>query len=109
MLSVEKNYDFLKRFRKIHQPDRRTVFRNANVDEVMIDQSWSIYCENECADEIKKTVADLQDYLQVSQFHFQSCLSLHVSSEMRFLYSLSSGPINEEIITNGFKDQILDR
>ena len=67
MLSVEKNYDFLKRFRKIHQPDRRTVFRNANVDEVMIDQSWSIYCENECADEIKKSVADLQDYLQVSQ------------------------------------------
>lgn len=66
MLNIEKNYDFLKRFRQIHKPDRRTVFRAAGADEIMLDESWSIYCGSESSNEIKRAADDLQDYLFVS-------------------------------------------
>ena len=61
MLNIEKNYDFLKRFRQIHKPDRRTVFRAAGADEIMLDESWSIYCGSESSNEIKRVADDLQD------------------------------------------------
>ena len=63
MLNIEQNYDFLKRFRQIHQPNRRTVFRPAQEDEVLLDESWSIYLPINSEDSVKKAALDIQDYL----------------------------------------------
>ena len=63
MLNIEQNYDFLKRFRQIHQPNRRTVFRPAKEDEVLLDESWSIYLPINSEDSVKKAALDIQDYL----------------------------------------------
>lgn len=62
MLNIEQNYDFLKRFRQIHQPNRRTVFRPAQENEVLLDESWSIYLPINSEDSVKKAAIDIQDY-----------------------------------------------
>ena len=66
MLNVEKNYDFLKRFREIHKVGRRTVFRTAGSDEVMLDETWNIYLADADSIAERRAVDDMQDYLNVS-------------------------------------------
>lgn len=63
-MTNEKNFDFLKRMRCIHIPERRTVFRKAAPAEVEITEQWSISCDEAPAS--LRAARDFQDYLQCS-------------------------------------------
>ncbi len=65
-MKIEQNYDFLKRFRVIHQPGRRRKFHAANPDEIQIDSSWWIRLPENLTDAESRTAYDFQDYLQRS-------------------------------------------
>lgn len=62
---MEQNYDFLKRFREIHQPGRRTVFRPAGSGEIEITSGWYLSIEPDSAAALR-AVYDFQDYMQQS-------------------------------------------
>jgi len=62
---MEKNYDFLKRFQIIHQPDRRTVFDLPD-NSVEITSQWLIRVPAAPGAAEIRAAEDLLDYLKVS-------------------------------------------
>ena len=62
----EASFDFLKRFRTIHQPDRRDLARRAAADEVEIRSGWKICVGEAAAPAVRCAAGDLADYLRVS-------------------------------------------
>jgi len=62
----EKNYDFLKRLRVIHQPERRNRMLKPGLDEVSIDENWKIVISAQSSPLIRRAALDFQDYLLTS-------------------------------------------
>ena len=62
----ENNYDFLKRMREVHHPDRRD--RNAVIspNEIEFDNSWAIVIPTGAGALIRRAATDFQDYLLTS-------------------------------------------
>lgn len=77
-MKIEQNYDFLKRFRIIHQPGRHCRTHAAKPDEIQIDHTWQIFLPKKSTEAERCTAYDFQDYLQQSME-----LSLPVNSENR--------------------------
>ena len=65
-MKVEKNYDFLRRMREIHKPDRRNHELKPREGETVIDSRWCIAVKEGAPEMIRKAACDLQDYLFVS-------------------------------------------
>ena len=65
-MQQEKNYDFLKRMRIVHQPDRRDVAAVLNSDETALDNSWKIVIPAGAGPLIRRAADDFQDYLFTS-------------------------------------------
>lgn len=63
---AEENYDFLKRMRVIHKPNRRDISLTRASDEVEIDNSWKIVIDFNAPDLVRHAASDFQDYLLVS-------------------------------------------
>ena len=62
----EKNYDFLKRMREVHKPDRRDTRAVPAADEIEIDGSWKLVIPAGAGRLLRRAAADLQDYLFTS-------------------------------------------
>ncbi len=65
-MKEEKNYDFLRRMREIHKPDRRNHDLKPCEGETVIDSAWTIAVRKDAPEMIRKAACDLQDYLFVS-------------------------------------------
>ena len=65
-MMTENNYDFLKRMRVIHKPDRRDFSLVQNSNEIVIDNSWKIVIPETASKLIRRAADDLQDYLFTS-------------------------------------------
>jgi hypothetical protein len=63
---TEKNYDFKKRMRVVHLPDRRDFAVRTGAAEVLLDESWSIVLADDFGQGGDKAATDFQDYLGVS-------------------------------------------
>ena len=59
----ENNYDFLKRMRVIHKPDRRDASIQASDNELVLDNSWQIVIPVNASAVICRAARDMQDYL----------------------------------------------
>ena len=62
-MKPEQNYDFLKRFKEIHQPGRRTAFRPAADGEIIIDGGWHISVATDAPAAALRAACDFQDYM----------------------------------------------
>ena len=62
----EKNYDFLRRMREIHRPDRRNPELSKAAGELELDATWKLFLEPGFAAGAEKAMLDLQDYLYQS-------------------------------------------
>ena len=60
---MEKNYDFLKRMRVIHKPNRRDAAATPSAQEIEITNSWQIAVKQNCAEQVLQAAEDFQDYL----------------------------------------------
>ena len=85
-MKSEQNYDFLKRFRVIHQPGRRTVFREPETSEIVIDDSWHIRISPEATGSESKTAYDFQDYLQKSMGIFLPVFCSEIPAKNEILF-----------------------
>ena len=65
-MQPEKNFDFLKRMRQIHQPDRRDPEAVPNKNETAIDNSWKIVIPAGAGPLVRRAASDFQDYLLTS-------------------------------------------
>ena len=63
----EQNYDFIKRLRAVHQPDRRNLLLRPETDELEIDSDWKIVIGCKARSLVRRAAEDFQNYLQVSQ------------------------------------------
>jgi hypothetical protein len=65
---MEQNYEFRKRLRQVHRPNRINPDLRPDADECAIDPNWAIVLPDDSAsDKVVRTAAlDLQDYLQIS-------------------------------------------
>lgn len=62
----EKKYDFRQRHWEYHKPDRRNPERNANADEIILDETWAIGCNAPNGSICDIAVKDFRDYLEKS-------------------------------------------
>ena len=62
----EKNYDFLKRMRVVHKPDRRDMTVKPKTGEIVLDNSWKIVIPAGAGQLVRRAASDFQDYLFVS-------------------------------------------
>mgnify|MGYP000847810071 FL=1 len=62
----ERNYDFLRRMREIHRPDRRDLQAVPAAHEVAITEDWLLALGAGFAGGGRKALLDFQEYLQVS-------------------------------------------
>ena len=62
----EKNYDFLKRMRTVHKPDRRDMTAEPKPGEIALDDSWKIVIPAGAGQLVRRAASDFQDYLFVS-------------------------------------------
>ena len=62
----EKNYDFLRRMREIHRPDRRNLELGKAADELEVDASWRLVLAPGFAVGAEKALLDFQHYLYQS-------------------------------------------
>lgn len=60
---MEKNYDFLKRMRVIHKPNRKDPSAVKTAQEIVIDSSWKIAVAAGSSDLVQTAADDFQDYL----------------------------------------------
>ena len=71
---MEKNFDFLKRMRVVHQPNRRDWQQSITVSlenlpepgEILLDNSWKIVIPTSAGQLIRRAADDFQDYLFTS-------------------------------------------
>ena len=65
---MEQNYEFRRRLRQLHRPDRIDPVLRAGSDECAVDNKWTIVLpDTDIADKVLRTAAmDFQDYLQTS-------------------------------------------
>lgn len=63
---MEKNFDFLKRMRVVHQPGRRDWTAKPEPGEIMLDNSWKIVIPTAAGQLIRRAADDFQDYLFTS-------------------------------------------
>ena len=59
----EKNYDFLKRMREVHKPDRRDPSLKPADGEFEIHSSWRIVIGSGASKLVRRAADDFQDYL----------------------------------------------
>ena len=62
----EKNYDFLKRMREVHKPNRRDQQAKPAADEIEIDNSWKLVIPAGAGKLLRRAASDFQDYLFTS-------------------------------------------
>lgn len=62
----EHNYDFLKRMREIHRPNRRDFQAVPAANEVALNKDWLLALGSGFACGGEKAVLDFQEYLQIS-------------------------------------------
>ena len=62
----ERNYDFLKRMREIHRPNRRDFQAVPAANEVAINEDWQLILRTGFASGGEKALLDFQEYLQIS-------------------------------------------
>ena len=63
---MEKNFDFLKRMRVVHQPNRRDWTAKPEPGEILLDNSWKIVIPTSAGQLIRRAADDFQDYLFTS-------------------------------------------
>ncbi len=65
---MEQNYEFRKRLRQVHRPNRVNPDLSPKTDECAVDQNWTIVLADDSAsDKVARTATvDLQNYLQAS-------------------------------------------
>ena len=64
-MMTENNYDFLKRMRVIHKPDRRDFSLVQNSNEIVIDNSWKIVIPETASKLIRRAADDLKKAARV--------------------------------------------
>ena len=62
----EKNYDFLKRMRQVHKPNRRDRQVKPDANEIEIDNSWKLVIPAGSGKLVRRAASDFQDYLFTS-------------------------------------------
>ena len=60
---MEKNYDFLKRMRVVHKPNRRDASAVMTEQEIALDANWKIVVPEAASELVKLAASDFQDYL----------------------------------------------
>ena len=65
-MQQEKNYDFLKRMRTVHKPDRRDMTVKPEPGEIALDNTWKIVIPAGAGQLVRRAASDFQDYLFVS-------------------------------------------
>ena len=63
---VEKNYDFRARHWQYHRPGLRNSERQAQKGEILIDESWTLGCDENAPENTLRALTDFQDYLLTS-------------------------------------------
>ncbi len=63
---IEKNYDFKKRMRVIHLPERRDFSLQPGENEILLNEDWCLVLDPDLSSGGIKAAADFQDYLGVS-------------------------------------------
>ncbi len=65
-MTKEQNYDFLKRQKVIHQPDRRDGSLVPDPGETVLDSTWRIAIPAQASALVRRAAQDMQDYLLAS-------------------------------------------
>ena len=60
-MQPEKNYDFLKRMRVVHKPDRRDGAAVLDPNEIAVDNSWKIVIPSGAGPLVRRAASDFQD------------------------------------------------
>ena len=81
----EKNYDFLRRMREIHRPDRRNPELSKAAGELELDATWKLFLEPGFAAGAEKAMLDLQDYLYQSM-GLSLCIAADAETGGRLLF-----------------------
>ena len=63
---MERNYEFRKRLEVVHKPNRRQENLVLEIDELLIDDGWTILIGNRAPQLVINVAKDLQDYLFTS-------------------------------------------